>query len=209
MRKISVISFCSSVLLAFAIQVPYVGAFESYNDPDRHSDGYCSSLSCHPGFTEGPDDVTHFIHTGGDYPVTDNCALCHTDSDDDNPMTSWSSYNKNNGYGCSGCHGRDYGERIGRDFCDYPIDDKPKASAWGLRKVHERKGISSCFNCHGEMDPLPENVSPPYYVDSDAGVILMDPCSDGLDNDGDGLYDSIDSDCGPLLKAQAVSNVNP
>jgi hypothetical protein len=209
MKKISVISSCSSILLAFAIWVPYVGAYESYNDPDTHSDGFCSSLSCHPGFIDGPSDVTHAVHTGGDNPITENCTLCHTDSDDDNPMTSWSSYNENNGYGCSGCHGRDYGENIGRNFCNYPIDDKPKASAWGLRRVHERKGVTSCFNCHGDMDPLPENVSPPYYVDSDAGVNLMDSCSDGLDNDGDGLYDSIDSDCGALLNAHAVSNVNP
>ncbi len=201
--------FCSIIaLVAFAIWAPYVKGFEGYNDPNQNNGGHCSSTLCHPGFT-GDHDVTHELHTGGDIPITTNCDLCHTSSeDDDTTLTLWSAYNNDKGYGCTGCHGRYYDETIGRDYKDFPISGKPKASGWGLRRVHELKGVTSCFNCHGDMDPLPENVSPPYYVDSSAGVNLTDPCSDGLDNDGDGLYDNVDSDCGENSEIAHSDNVD-
>ena len=200
MRKIAAIFIA---LVAFAIWTPYVAAFESYNDPDVDMNGYCSSTQCHPGFVGGPGNVTHDLHTGGDREITDNCELCHSDteSDNPNPLTLWSSYDDDNGYGCVGCHGRFDNDSIGRNYNDFPIAGKPKASGAGLRMLHEKKGVPSCFGCHGEIDPLPENISPPYYNDSRAGVYFTDSCSDGLDNDGDGLYDNVDPDCGAVLKA--------
>src|SRR5262249_54916991 len=122
-------------------------------------------------------------------------------------LTYWSGHG--GGFGCAGCHGRDYGETS-------PNSGQPKATAYGLRELHVSRGITACgtAGCHhagalGHPDPLPpplgENVAPPYYDRLFSS--LTDPCSSsqedmpfdadsvGLDNDGDGLVDAADPDC--------------
>jgi hypothetical protein len=126
-----------------------------------------------------------------------DCNLCHLTGDNQNPYTYQSDGTAANpGLGCIGCHGRDYGGSIGN-------------SGAGLRMHHTTAGESLCAGCHfDDPDPLPEDVLPVYYgtVDTNAD----DPCNvapdflenwslldtEGLDNDGDGLYDGDDPDCG-------------
>ena len=187
---------------------PYGEAYETHNNINEDNDGHCSSINCHPGF-KGDNDTSHRLHTGGDSPMITDCDLCHMDSDEDNTLMLWSAYDSNKGYGCTGCHGRDYGEAIERNYADFLIAGKSKASGWGLRRVHALKGVPKCLFCHADKEPLPENINPPYYLDPNAEVNLTNSCQDGLDNDGDGLYDHVDPDCGALLTAHAVSNVNP
>jgi hypothetical protein len=178
-------------------------AFESYHDPLQDDQGYCSL--CHTGFTGGPGDTLHSLHTGGDDPVTTNCDLCHTGSGRDNPLTMWS---KDDHLGCAGCHGRDYGETIGANYRGFSTLGKAKASAYGLRKHHYNAGITICMSCHASVEPFPENApAPPNYARDDVslGGMPLNTCTNedtendmdslGLDNDGDFLYEGLDSDC--------------
>jgi hypothetical protein len=149
---------------------------------------YSGCITCHPQFQdEGP---LHDLHVGSSQ-MTDNCFLCHT-SIGDTPSTM--SSGGVDGQGCRGCHGVDNGT----------LDE------WtaGLRKHHENEGITSCLPCHPD-DPgsiLPEDTLPVYY--SRADVNIDDPCAttvpggedwdgdgEGLDNDGDLVYDGDDPDC--------------
>jgi PKD repeat protein len=187
-------------------------AYESYHDPAQDDTGYCAD--CHPGFTSGFSDVTHALHTGGDDPVTTNCNLCHDGIGRNNPLTMWSVGDADDGLGCAGCHGRDYGETIGADHRGLPIAGLPKSSGFGLRKHHLNSGINVCLGCHADVlqaDIEPEDVGPLYYARADVslGGSPVDSCTNedsanteplgndsvGLDNDGDHLYDATDPDC--------------
>jgi hypothetical protein len=168
----------------------------------RYNDG-CQT--CHRAFdgptspkgTIFPSDSKHEMHRGAQNMKTD-CDLCHTTGDDRNPYIASSNGTANNpGVGCTGCHGRDYGGAIG-------------SSGVGLRAHHAAAGFAFCYDCHlieDEPTPLPEWVSPIYYGTADTNV--DDPCNtlagflenwsigdtQGLDNDGDMLYDGDDPDC--------------
>lgn len=195
MRANYTVIFAFFVFLAFPVWAPEAIGFEGINEPNQNNEGHCSSLSCHPAFIDDY-NVTHDSHIDGDSPITTNCDLCHNGSEDNSILIFWSAYNNDKGYGCTGCHGRDYNEYVIRDYPGFPVAGKYKASGWGLRRVHELNGVNKCFVCHGDKEPLPENVSPPYYVDYYSEVNFTDSCRDGLDNDGDGFYDEEDPDCG-------------
>ena len=102
--------------------------------------------------------------------------------------------------GCAGCHGR-------------AEDEIPGTSSYGagLLQKHDRNGVHLCRSCHDDADPanctpVAEAVPPPYYFapDPDHPHKPTDPCNaggtgeniaggpDGLDNDGNGLYDQLD-----------------
>ncbi len=159
--------------------------------------------SCHQAFT-GPTspkgtvfplDSKHEMHRGANYMNTD-CDLCHTTGDEQDPFLGSSNGTDNNpGVGCTGCHGRDYGGTIGN-------------SGVGLRAHHAAVGYDFCYECHtNDPTPLPESVLPTYYGTADTNA--DDPCNtlagflenwsigdtEGLDNDGDMLYDADDPDC--------------
>ncbi len=130
-----------------------------------------------------------------------DCLMCHT-SVGDNPFTYTSAsdgFGGSPGFGCAGCHGRDYG------------GDHPQGV--GLRAHHLAAGVLACLSCHtDDPAPLPENILPPYYGSFETNA--FDSCNPlfppdtwgesfsldndlGLDNDGDGLYDNVeDPDCG-------------
>jgi chitodextrinase len=126
----------------------------------------------------------------------------------------WSVGDADDGLGCAGCHGRDYGETIGADHRGLPIAGLPKSSGFGLRKHHLNSGINVCLGCHADVlqaDIEPEDVGPLYYARADVslGGSPVDSCTNedsanteplgndsvGLDNDGDHLYDATDPDC--------------
>jgi hypothetical protein len=209
MKRVFVMSIFIMTFAALLIMMaPNASAWERYHDPNQNDKGYCAD--CHPGFTGGTSDTLHALHTKGTDPVTTNCNLCHTNSGRDNPLIMWSEGDNNDGLGCTGCHGRDYGEKIAANYGGFPTNGLAKASGYGLRKHHLNKGITDCLACHPDVNQSfikLEYVNPPYYVRSD--VMLggepvyaadnEDSANDsnafGLDNDGDLLYDANDPDC--------------
>ena len=164
-------------------------------------------VECHNEF-QGGNGALHQQHR--DLFAVTTCNLCHPSGGGSTPVrTYWSG--PGGGFGCAGCHGRDYGQTS-------PNSGQPKATAYGLRQVHANHGVTVCATCHvpgalGSPDPfppvLPENVPPPYYAPAFSN--LTNPCSSyqedlpfdadsvGLDNDGDGFADyPADSDCPPV-----------
>ncbi|MGH7789277.1 MAG: hypothetical protein ACRERC_20575 [Candidatus Binatia bacterium] len=105
------------------------------------------------------------------------------------------------GIGCLGCHGRE--EDIGHDTIS-------SGRGAGLNQHHHRAGVTECAKCHSDADPanyepVGENVRPAYYLAEPAHPAKpTNPCSaserfvslvEGLDNDGDQLYETLDPDC--------------
>ncbi len=149
---------------------------------------YMGCAMCHPGYQDqGP---LHDMHVGGGQ-MTSNCLLCHINIGD-SPRTYTSG--DPDGQGCRGCHGVDNGTSF----------------EWGagLREHHRQSDITICLNCHSDSPSsiLPENTLPVYYGRPDVNVNY--PCSsttpggedwdgdgEGLDNDGDLVYDEGDPDC--------------
>lgn len=185
-----------------ALWAPSAFAYPSYNDGMGNG-----CVQCHVGFENGngPLHQRHRFDLG-----ISECNLCHPSGGGSTPVLTYHS-GTGGGYGCAGCHGRDYGETS-------PNSGQPKSTAYGLRLHHVLEGESSCGTtggCHvagelGHPNPLPtpygENVLPPYY--GQATNNLTDPCDSaqedmtfdadtvGLDNDGDGVADyPADSDC--------------
>jgi thiosulfate dehydrogenase len=120
--------------------------------------------------------------------------------------------------GCMGCHGR-Y-EDMGNDT----ISDGLGA---GLRQHHTNAGVNACMVCHldaipANYTPVGESVLPPNYFTPDEVFLNKptDPCSSfgeenyagiwqGLDNDGDGVYDVLDPDCAPPFGKITICHVPP
>lgn len=181
------------VLVLFGL----LGRLDAY---DMYSDGQLGNCAaCHesgPGGFQGRGPL-HDAHVNS---ATGNCQLCHTRSGDI-PFTNKSG--EVGGLGCIGCHGQPQASGA--------------TSGAGLRLHHARAGAPPdpngllCVDCHfSDPAPRPENVAPAYYARTD--VIQKSSCNvdgkedfwnrttgkpdgRGLDNDGDLLYDSGDSDC--------------
>jgi len=165
-------------------------AYESYREDVAQSREYC--IVCHSGF-EGRGT----LHRDHENFGTNNCRLCHTGSGRGNPLTMWAEGDADDGLGCAGCHGRDYGETIQGDYsAPVPITGLPKMSGYGLHRWHAPFGGTDCTNCHAtprQCDVQLERVLPGYYGRGD--VVPTDSCMDGLDNDGDTFRDMTDPDC--------------
>jgi hypothetical protein len=190
------------VILLLALWMPGPQAYERYND---------GCQSCHGAFTDAtstkgsifPGDDKHTMHRAANQMNTE-CDLCHTSGDGRDPFIGFSDGTATNtGYGCAGCHGRDYGGADG-------------VTGRGLRQHHWRAGQAECLSCHADADPvaaatLAESTSPPYYGSADTNA--SDPCNAvaaaktgenwtigdfiGTDNNGDGIYDGSDVACAP------------
>jgi len=164
---------------------------------DRYQEG-CNTTNCHGDFTDStspkgsvfPGGDKHRMHRASSA-MNAECDLCHTAGDNRNPYLGSSDGTSNNaGLGCTGCH-----------------------EAVGLREHHSANAVTTCYQatCHtsGSTAP-PESTAPPYYGTGDTDA--SDPCNTtatgntgenwtlgdfvGLDNDGDDVYDTADSDCG-------------
>lgn len=200
-----ILGVTSMVLLAWSNTAM---AYDQY----RLAGGQASCRDCHPRFQNGPGDLLHDMHTQ----MTEECLLCHRQIGDV-PKT-WTS-GAAGGQGCRGCHGVDNGTEFN----------------WGagLRAHHANAGAPPdqnglfCSDCHGDdPPPSPESTTPVYYLRADVNV--MDPCvsmlpdgedyssdGQGLDNDGDLVYDENDSDCsssgigdGPANQPLALSLIS-
>jgi len=194
---------CVLAMAALAVWAPRAGAYPSYDDGAGNGCVQCHNNSSEDGgFTGGNAGNLHVLHLTK-FAIT-SCALCHSSSaGGSKPVLT---YYSGDGYGCSGCHGRDQGETSIHS-------GKPKSTAYGLRLVHAAAGITVCATCHfpgssitGDPSPapavLPETVQPPYYLLLNNN--LTDPCSSaqesfdntvGLDNDGNGTRDAADPAC--------------
>jgi hypothetical protein len=179
-----------------------VSAYQNYYDPaDPDEGGNCKT--CHPQFDQRGD--LHDMHVGNGL-FTSNCNNCHK-SNGDNPIM-------NEGllagffFSCTGCHGNDYGKRNGTNIV---------MEGHNLRWRHvKQQGVTVCLDCHDlDTEPFPESVIPFAYTDTNAQVNITDGCNadgtedgdeswkipdpapetEGLDNDGDGIYDMADPDC--------------
>jgi MYXO-CTERM domain-containing protein len=115
--------------------------------------------------------------------------------------------NKSNGagslpaIGCVGCHGRSQDNTA----------SNPAGYGAGLRQHHHRNAVTVCASCHADANPasftpVGEHVLPPYYGNTSFPLIPTNSCNPsntehriasalGLDNDGDDVYDQLDSDC--------------
>jgi hypothetical protein len=145
-----------------------------------------------------------------------DCATCHT-APSRSPVYLGSS---DGGDGlaplsCIGCHGRDEGGIKG-------------VSGAGLRQHHWNNGVTTCIGCHSDADPGnftpgPEVVLPPYYANpgNNHPDMPTHPCNlaslgypedilgaagtGGLDNNGDGVYDTDDESCIPLMPVESTT----
>lgn len=135
-----------------------------------------------------------------------DCSACHFNSRFPTYLASSSGGSGLSPIGCVGCHGR----------AEDNVAGNPEFGAGygaGLRQRHQDAGITVCGDCHQDADPasytpVGENVLPPYYATPGINHAAMptSACNDdgsenfagatqGLDNDGDGLYDAVDGDC--------------
>src|SRR5512143_2697561 len=195
------------MLIAFAVHAGG-GLFATDSQAFGTYAGGCSTANCHGAFKDstspkgtnfGAAGSKHTMHNGASFMAT-ACGLCHTVNGDSGSMTTSRGETGVVGHGCTGCH-----------------------NAAGLRNHHRATGASSC-SCHGssaEAAPA-ESTNPPYYGTSAtkannacnpvATANLNENWSvgdfEGLDNDGDNLYDSSDPNCqtatpGPLTVSPA------
>jgi hypothetical protein len=128
---------------------------------------------------------------------------------------------------CLGCHGRQADRGIRPDDCvDSATTNGPCGDGAGLRQHHQRSGITVCADCHPDavpanFTPVGEHVLPPYYFTPDLlhplkptnscnpnGEEDYEASLEGLDNDGDLLYDLADPDC-PTPTATSTPEVTP
>lgn len=204
------------VLVGLVMLAVGTGAALGYNQySDDRSTGKCAT--CHGNFRSSPytslkpgegswGDDLHDVHRND--MLTGDCGTCHGGLGGSRfPVSTYTS-NGGAGFpaiGCIGCHGRDEGTGT--------------VTGTGLRQHHWRAGEQSCgaVDCHTDANPanatpVGENILPPYYFSPDPNHPLKptDPCNPGpafsegsfgattlgLDNDGDGIYDTNDSNCG-------------
>jgi hypothetical protein len=191
-----------------------------FDDLSTSSGTYSTCRACHGEFigkpyvslTDGrtwlPDlhDVHRFTMLNGD------CNTCHTGPNKFPVFIGHS--DGGNGLppiGCLGCHGRE---------ADLGHDSISPGRAAGLNQHHHKAGVTECAKCHTDADPanykpVGEHVAPAYYFLPDAAHPdkPSDPCTtselfvsltDGLDNDGNQLYEFNDPDCQRAAPAPAM-----
>jgi len=207
--------FLASLFLASLVSVFVVGArtAEAYSQYSVNKDATNCRL-CHGDFQASPytslsdgqswgDDLMD-VHSS--VMLNGDCDTCHG-SGPKFPVLLGSSQGGDglDPISCAGCHGRaEDGTGTGSE-----------GFGAGLRQHHWDAGVTLCGDagCHVDANPanfmpVDEDILPPYYSDNDANhpLIPSDSCNpvadgspedyaagpDGLDNDGDGLYDEAD-----------------
>ncbi len=146
--------------------------------------GLPACASCHADLANfGPDHGAHAIL------ANNACNSCHTNGNDNPPLDN-----------CVRCHGRDL---------DAGGDNISPGLGRGLRQHHVTLGEAACGNCHSDATGpagAGEHILPSFYPQAlgGAGLNSCDGSEEqfasnsvSLDNDGDGLTDAADPDCGP------------
>lgn len=179
--RLSVVGF---FVLCMSVWAPSAFAFEGFDDGGGA--GLPACAVCHGDIAnKGPDHDTHATLSN------DDCGSCHdgVQGRDNTPLDN-----------CVRCHGRD---------ADAGGDNISTGVGRGLRLHHVTVGAAACGNCHSDATGpvgVGEHVLPSFFPQALGGAGI-DSCdgseeqfassSVSLDNDGDGLTDAADPDCGP------------
>jgi PKD repeat protein len=200
---------------------PEAWAYEQYSI----SKDATNCRACHGNYRSSPytslvdgvnwGDDLHDVHRNG--MLSGDCDACHKGSKFPVILDSSDGGVDLLPISCVGCHGREQ---------DMGHDSISMGRGAGLRRHHWTAGVTGCADCHSDADPandtvdwpgpVGENVLPNYYEFPGANHpnIPTDACNAnglesvfsgtdfGLDNDGDGIYDTADDNC-------SVANVPP
>jgi uncharacterized repeat protein (TIGR01451 family) len=226
MKRLYVALLCVLSVVAVSLWSPNVDAFLTYSSGGVMFNRTGNCATCHGDFNANPynpalSDGQNWgssLMTLHQALVSNDCDVCHTGAgfnpvfiDDSNGGTGLLSVS------CIGCHGR---------ISEADNDAISSGQGAGLRQHHWNAGEQSCQTtpgCHTDANPaatpalLGENVLPEYYANPGTGHPNMptDPCNpggsenmaglaEGLDNDGDNVYDGADSDCGGVPSADVA-----
>lgn len=209
------------IVSLFSASVIGAGTAQAYPQYSETKGSATNCQACHGDFqaspyislTEGADWGMSLMGMHNDDILSGECTACHS-TGPRFPVIIGSSAGGGglDPIACAGCHGR-------ADDAD-PDGTGSEGYGAGLRQHHwvanrEINGISTriCLTCHLDADPtnfapVDETVLPPYYANPGTNHpnIPSDPCNplvdgfpedyagstEGLDNDGDGLYDEAD-----------------
>jgi hypothetical protein len=201
-------------VLVVMITVLMIGASEAWAYNTYSTDGSTGNCAnCHGDYraspyislSEGADwgDSLHNVHRNG--MLSGDCNTCHAATGGFSPVSLESSGGGNGleAISCVGCHGRD------EDMGQTTATGTAQRGA-GLRQHHA--GSAGCTGCHDDQTgytPVSEDVLPNYYANPGTGhpAIPTNSCnfsggenfagssSEGLDNDGNGFYDTADANC--------------
>ncbi len=201
----------------FAMLVPDADAYRRYNDGCQNCHGEFSSGVSPKGTIFDYHSINKQEMRRNPYGMSSKCMLCHAGGDKNNPYIGFSKGTSTNpGLGCVGCQGRE--EDAGHDSASAGLGAGLRQHHFNANKVvYTVNGpVSSqiCADCHSDANPanytpVGEHVKPIYYGTKD--TFANNPCNsimqheinenwdffdfEGLDNDGDGLYDLNDPDC--------------
>lgn len=216
MRRSTLAQRFASFLIVFAAVMLWSLSAMGYATYSQNDDA-TNCRACHGDFrsdnyislTDGQNwGNLHNMHRGDI--LNFDCAVCH-EAGSDFPVFLDDSDGGAGGMesiGCMGCHGR----------AEDNVPENPEFNEGygaGLRQHHTLAGVGICQNCHTDANPasytpVGEDVLPPYYVNPGTGHnIPNESCNsdgsenfrgapEGLDNDGDNIYDTLDPDCGVL-----------
>ncbi|MGA9572623.1 MAG: hypothetical protein WBS20_01615, partial [Lysobacterales bacterium] len=196
------------LLITIAVLTSWTSESWAYSDyasgcDTCHGDFTASTYTSPSGGPSWPDGLHNTHRTTM---LNGDCATCHAASGGFSPVVLDSSGGGSglSAISCVGCHGRN--EDSGNDSISGGIGA-------GLRQHHTDAGVTGCVACHTDASPanytpVGEDILPDYYANPGTGHPAMptDSCNPsgsenfagttlGLDNDGDGVYDTADSDC--------------
>jgi hypothetical protein len=202
--------------LLVTVAVLMTGASEALAYSTYSTDGSTGNCAtCHGDFLAAPyagppggTGWTGELHNTHQDMVSRECKTCHNSAG--RPGVFLESSTGAPGLAaisCVGCHGRE--EDMGNDSVSL-------GRGAGLRQHHQNAGQTVCSGCHDDADPanytpVGEDVLPNYYANpatTDHPDMPTDSCNPagtenfagtaiGLDNDGDGVYDTADTTCDP------------
>jgi hypothetical protein len=212
-RSRAILLACVIVAGALCISNRHGSAYTQYsqNGGDATNCGSCHGDFRATSYISSTDGMNwgnlHNLHRntmlGGD------CDACHGANDLPVILDSSNGGDGLDPIGCVGCHGRAEDNVAGNPEL---AADRSGYGA-GLRQHHEVAGVTVCSDCHldttpASYTPVGENIPPVYYANPGNNHPSMpnDACNltggehfagipQGLDNDGDDLYDSNDTDC--------------
>ena len=219
----------SAAILALSVWVPEVRAYTQWsvarnatNCRACHGDFRASVYTSPAGVNWGVN--LHDLHRNT--MLSGDCNTCHNSSRFPALLNQSLGGTGLATIGCVGCHGR-----VGDRTVAPPL---PQGDGAGLRQSHWALnmtvgGISTrvCLDCHNDSNPanytpVAESVLPPFYFTPDtahpnkptspcnvAGKENFGGAAAGLDNDGDGLVDSADPDCGGGPTATPTGTPSP
>lgn len=220
-----------ALLLGFAWiagSATIASAYGQYSGGGINSCAYCHGDFRSVSYTSLVDGLSwgnlHNLHRSS--MLSNDCDACHLAEDTFPVVLSVSAGGAGlEPIGCMGCHGRNEDHNPANP--NWPLGGRGA----GLRQHHTNAGVQACLACHDDAAPAAfvaagENVLPPYYANPGTGHASMpvsacnaDGTEDfagttiGLDNDGDGVHDGSDTNCGlsgvndtPDARALQVSN---